>query len=164
MGNHCTGGYHRTSTNSNTTHNGTIGTQRGPFFYQCLLIYTMYRIIGTRNQHIGKHATGTTKNIILQFNTFVYRHVILDANTITNAYPIADINILPQGASFSNTSTRLDMTEMPYLRACTYLNIIVNIAALVNIYIIFYHTNRGGVGGFLPSGDDTLASPPMPHF
>ena len=111
----------------------------------------MYRIIGARNQHICEHATGTTKHIILQFNTFVYRHIILDADTIANVYPIADIDILPQRASFSNTSARLDMTEMPYLRARTYLDIIVNIAALVNIYIL-YHPNGCGVSGYFAIG------------
>ena len=111
----------------------------------------MYRIIGTRNQHIGKHTAGATKHIIFQFNTLVYRHVILDANTIANTYPIADIDILPHRTPFSYTSTRLNMTEMPYLRARTYLDIIVNIAALVNIYIL-YHPNGCGVSGYFAIG------------
>ena len=123
-------------TNGVTTDDGAVGTEGGTFLDECLGIDAVNREVGTRCRDIGEDAGGTTENIVLYLHTFIYRYIVLDANAIANADIVANVDILPQRAVFAQSSTLLDVAEVPYLRAFADFYIVIDVTAFVNVVFI----------------------------
>ena len=90
-----------------------------------------------RGVDVGEHTTGTAEHVILYLDAFVNRNVVLDTDPVAYLDIVADVDILAKRATLTDHGTRLDMSEMPYLGAFAYRDIVIDIAAFV--YIIVAH-------------------------
>lgn len=133
------GGYQGAAANRMATYDGAVGAQRGTLTDEGLGINAVDWEMGTRRGDIGEHAAGAAEHVVLDFNAFVDRHIVLDADAIADADIVGHVDILAQRTALAQAGSLLDMAEMPDLGACTYLHIVVDVAAFVN-EVVFYHS------------------------
>ena len=93
----------------------------------------MDREMRPRGDHIGEDTTRTAKHVVLYFHPLIYRNIVLDADTVADADIVAHIDILAKGATGTDTGTPLDVAEVPYLGVVADEDIVVDIAAFVDI-------------------------------
>ncbi|KKW01471.1 MAG: hypothetical protein UY34_C0011G0013 [Parcubacteria group bacterium GW2011_GWA2_48_9] len=77
-------------------------------------------VFGPRIHVVRENHRGSTKNVVLEGNTVIYRYVVLYFYVVSDSCFAADIHVLAKRTVLSDFGARHDMAKMPYL--CTFAN------------------------------------------
>ena len=127
--NHCgVGSYGRTTPNQRR-------------FVESLPVHLRARI-----GHIGQHAGGAEKNVILDDRSTIHGDIVLNLDVVANGHIGRNHHVLTQIAAIADDSTGHDVGEMPDASALADTCPLVNVAGLVNKVVFGFWLLVFGLG------------------
>ena len=89
--------YHGVLADGDAADYGAVGSQRGAFSDQGLLIYSVDGIFRSRHGDVGEHAARSAEDVVFQLYAFVDGYVVLYLNAIAYLDIVADVDVLSEG-------------------------------------------------------------------
>ena len=135
-GHHRAGTYQGAAADGMAAHYRAVRAERCAFAHARTRVNPVHREVRPRGVHVGEHAGRSAEYVVLQLYPLVYRDIVLDTDAVAYADVAAYVDVLSERAVRSDHGTLLDMAEMPYLGTGTYLDSVIDVAALVNVIVL----------------------------
>ena len=117
-------------------HYRAVRAERCAFAHARTRVNPVHREVRPRGVHVGEYAGRSAEYVVLQLHAFVDRDIVLDADAVAYTDVAAYIDVLSERAVGTDLGTFLDMAEMPNLGTGTYLDSVIDVAALVNVIVL----------------------------
>ena len=140
---HSTSTNHCPTSNRMATHDCGVSSNGCTFLDYCpLVILVSFRVLRPRSKIVCKDTRWAAEHMIFEFNAFIHRNVVLNLYTVSNSDIVGNIHVLTKRTVLADSSTGLDMTEMPDSRSFPNDNIAIHITALMDKIIVIAHLSN----------------------